>query len=114
MDLAAAAARGLATLSHSTVACLLGSRISAQGAVRTTTPQARTAPRQPLPDAAPLVQHAARGHSLREVVFDYASGPNGTEHNPAPSPSGHHPLLSGRPTETEITRGSLRELLLEL
>ena len=70
MDLAAAAARGLATLSHSTVACLLGSRISAQGAVRTTTPQARTAPRQPLPDAAPLVQHAARCHSLREVLLE--------------------------------------------
>ena len=101
MDLAAAAARGLATLSHSTVACLLGSRISAEGAVRTTTPQARTAPRQPLPDAVPLVQHAARGHSLREVVFAYASGQNVTEHNPAPSPSGQ-PLLSGPPTETEI------------
>ena len=97
-SLAAAAARGLATLSHSTVACLLGSRISAQGAVRTTTPQARTAPRQPLPDAAPLVQHAARGHSLREVLLELevrhgeaaqaAVGETGAQHVPVPAGAG--------------------------
>ena len=98
MDLAAAAARGLATLSHSTVACLLGSRISAEGAVRTTTPQARTAPRQPLPDAAPLVQHAARCHSLREVLLELevrhgeaaqaAVGEAGAQHVPVPAGAG--------------------------
>lgn len=98
MDLAAAAARGLATLSHSTVACLLGSRISAQGAVRTTTPQARTAPRQPLPDAAPLVQHAAGCHSLREVLLELevrhgeatqaAVGEAGAQHVPVPAGAG--------------------------
>ena len=69
--------------------------VSAEGAVRTTTPQARTAPRQPLPDAAPLVQHAARGHSLREVLLEVevrhgeaaqaAVGEAGAQHVPVPA-----------------------------
>merc|ERR1719272_727404 len=38
---------------------------------------------------------------LRALHANYVFGQNMTEHNPAPSPSGH-PLLSGPPTFTDI------------
>ena len=69
---------------------------------------------RPLPKL-PLVP--LRPETRTTPQFNYLSGQNATEHNPAPSPSGQ-PLLSAPPTETEIhqgfTRDSLRELLLEL
>ena len=55
-------------------------------------PAVRPLPKLPLPprpDTGPTSQ------------FDYVFGQNVTEHNPAPSPSGH-PLLSGPPTLNDI------------
>jgi len=39
--------------------------------------------------------------ALEPSQFEYVFGQNVTEHNPAPSPSGH-PLLSGPPTLNDI------------
>lgn len=59
------------------------------------TPQVRTAPRQPLPAATPLVHHAARRHSLRELLLELevrhgeaaqaAVGEAGAQHVPVPA-----------------------------
>ena len=56
-------------------------------------PMAHPAER-PLPKL-PLVP--LRPETRTTPQFNYLSGQNATEHNPAPSPSGH-PLLSGPPT----------------
>ena len=51
-------------------------------------PAERPLPKLPLP---------VRPETRTTPQFDYLFGQNVTEHNPAPSPSGH-PLLSGPPT----------------
>ena len=64
---------------------------SSQGDVRSSPmayPAVRPLPKLPLP---------VRPDTRTTPQFNYMSGQNVTEHNPAPSPSGH-PLLSGPPT----------------
>ena len=62
-------------------------------------PAVRSLPKLPL-----LLRSAVRDADYL-LDADYLFGQNMTEHNPAPSPSGH-PLLSGPPTGPTFTRYS--------